>query len=92
MTALTPKDVLKRIHNSGSIFGATVETRSGETREFNAKTLPGDTFSERDEQHDLVTVWDNNANDGRGGYRSIALEGVREIRCGFTVRFPDLDE
>lgn len=63
------------IHKTqGRIFGATVLTRSGTLREFNAKTVT-DSFENTDETN-LVVVRENNAK----GYRSIALEGVKQLR------------
>lgn len=80
------------IHQTqGRIFGAKVKTRSGAERTFNAK-ITADSFNEHDERNGLVTVFENNADAnlfGRGGYRTIALEGVRSLRIdGVTY---DLD-
>lgn len=65
----------------GRIFGVDVVTRGkGDLRTMNAKVLAWD--EAYSEESNAVTVIENNLS--RGGstvYRSIALEGVKEIRC-----------
>lgn len=72
----------------GSIFGAVVKTRRGDIRRFNAKTFEG-TGSERDTKNGMLTVMElNNLQRGEGSFRTIALEGLREIHFGKqTIKF-----
>jgi len=72
----------------GRFFGAVVEKRDGETREFNARILP-DSFSARDVDNNMVTVWDAKA----GGYRTISLEGLKRLRFkGMNKTYPTTHE
>jgi hypothetical protein len=83
---LTP-DQLKMLDlrdTDGRFFGAVVEKRDGETREFNARIVP-DSFSARDVNNNMVTVWDAKA----GGYRTISLEGLKRLRFkGMDKTYP----
>lgn len=67
----------------GRVFGATVRTRSGEMREFNAK-VTGDSFSGEAFDKGLLIVYEINASrrEGSPAYRTINLDGVAEIRSG----------
>ena len=58
--------------NRGVVFGATVRKRTnGEVREFNGRV------EEVDMENDLAVI--NETNDG--GYRSVAFEGVQQLRA-----------
>jgi len=80
------RDLLEEIMRSGVFFGARVRRRSnGRVKEWNAKSLAS-VRDEFDKSHDLLTVYDVEA----GHPKSIALEGIEEIRCyGQTFALAD---
>lgn len=83
ITKQQARTLLANIANDGVFFGATVKRRrNGEPKDWNAKSI-ADTFNDRDQENDLMTVFDAKA----GHPKSIALEGVQQIRCyGETFR------
>lgn len=72
----------------GAIFGAVVKTRKGDLRRFNAR-IYSDSGDERDVANNMIRIIEmNNLKRGEGMYRTIALEGLREIRFGQqTIKF-----
>lgn len=86
ITQRQAQQLLRSIANDGVFFGATAEKRTdGTVKEWNGKAL-SDTFNEYDVANRLATVYDAKA----GHPKSLALEGLREIRCyGETFRVLD---
>lgn len=78
--------LLKQIANDGVFFGAFAKRRrDGTVKHWNAKGLP-DTFDDYDQERGLATVYDAKA----GHPKSLALEGITEIRCyGETFKYVD---
>jgi hypothetical protein len=79
---ITPKEAIK--NSRGRIMGITYRKPGGEERVLNAK-LDTDTFSERDEKYNMVTLRVQNEDTP---FRSLKLKRISEIRLGGnTVRF-----
>lgn len=70
-------NLIERIVGDGVFFGAQVRRRRDGTRKhWNAKSLQS-VRDEYDKNRNLLTVFDVDA----GHPKSIALEGIEEIRC-----------
>jgi hypothetical protein len=80
--------IIFELKDDGTFFGVTaVKRTTGELRNFVCrggvtKHLRGGSAAYDFNEKGLILVWDSTCEDPKKAYRTIAIEGIKEVRAG----------